>query len=73
MIDQGNQLKRVTQCKKCSKSAAEVGKRVTTFGENICPGQCQPYMDPGVGIRTLFFVILAKKSYKMGKTRQPGL
>ena len=37
------ELKEVTQCKTCSKTAAKVSKKVTTFGENIRPGQCQPY------------------------------
>ena len=43
MIDQKNQLREVAQCQKYSKTAAEVEKKVTTFGENIRPGQCQPY------------------------------
>ena len=29
---------------KVLKKAAEVEKKVTTFGENIRPGQCQPYV-----------------------------
>ena len=45
MIDQKNQLREVAQCQKYSKTAAEVEKKVTTFGENIRPGQCQPYDD----------------------------
>ena len=44
MIDQKNQSREVAQCKKYSKTAAEVEKKVTTFGENIRPGQCQPYV-----------------------------
>ena len=43
MIDQENQLKQVTHRKKCPKTAAKVEKKVTTFGEKIRPGQCQPY------------------------------
>ena len=43
MIDQKNQLKQVAQRQKCSKTAVKVGK-VTAFGENILPGQCQPYV-----------------------------
>ena len=43
MIDQKNQLKQVTQCKKCEKTTVEVEKKVTTFWEKIRPGQCQPY------------------------------
>ena len=33
----------MAQCQKYSKTADEVEKKVTTFGENIRPGQCQPY------------------------------
>ena len=44
IIDQKNQLREVAQCQKYSKTAAEVEKKVTTFGENIRPGQCQPYV-----------------------------
>ena len=43
IIDQKNQLREVAQCQKYSKTADEVEKKVTTFGENIRPGQCQPY------------------------------
>ena len=43
MIDQKNQLKQVAQRQKCSKTAIEVEKKVTAFGKNIRPGQCQPY------------------------------
>ena len=43
MIDQKNQLKQVAQRQKCSKTAVEVEKKVTAFGKNIRPGQCQPY------------------------------
>ena len=45
MIDQKNQLKQVAQRQKCSKTAIEVEKKVTAFGKNIRPGQCQPYVD----------------------------
>ena len=44
MIDQKNQLKQVAQRQKCSKKAIEVEKKVTAFGKNIRPGQCQPYI-----------------------------
>ena len=44
IIDQKNQLREVAQCQKYSKTADEVEKKVTTFAENIRPGQCQPYM-----------------------------
>ena len=44
MIDQKNQLKQVAQRQKCSKTAIEVEKKVTAFGKNIRPGQCQPYV-----------------------------
>ena len=44
MIDQKNQLKQVAQRQKCSKTAIEVEKKVTAFGKNIRPGQCQPYI-----------------------------
>ena len=43
MIDHKNQLKQVAQRQKCSKTAVEVEK-VTAFGKNIRPGQCQPYI-----------------------------
>ena len=43
MIDKKYQLKPVTQRQKCSKTADEVEKKVTTFGENIRPGQFDPY------------------------------
>ena len=33
----------MTQRQKCSKTAVEVEKKVTTFGENIRPGQFDPY------------------------------
>ena len=46
-IDQKNQLKQVTQCKKCSKTAAKVSKKVTTFGENIHLEKFQPYIGTG--------------------------
>ena len=44
MIDQKYQTKQVTQRQKCSKTAVEVEKKVTTFGENIRPGQFDPYI-----------------------------
>ena len=44
MIDQKNQLKQVAQRQKCSKTAVEVEKKVTTFWKKIRPGQCQPYV-----------------------------
>ena len=34
----------MTQRQKCSKTAVEVEKKVTTFGENIRPGQFDPYV-----------------------------
>ena len=40
IIDQKNRLREVAQCQKYSKTADEVGKKVTTFGEIIRPGQC---------------------------------
>ena len=45
MIDQKYQTKQVTQRQKCSKTAVEVEKKGTTFGENIRPGQFDPYME----------------------------
>ena len=45
MIDQKNQMREVAECQKYSKTAAEVEKKVTTFGENIRPRQCQPYVN----------------------------
>ena len=44
MIDQKYHSKRMTQRQKCSKTAVEVEKKVTAFGKNIRPGQCQPYI-----------------------------
>ena len=59
MIDQKYQSKQMTQRQKCSKTAAEVEKKVTAFGENIRPGQCQPFrlrcplpMTPNVNFKT---------------------
>ena len=43
MIDQKNQLKQEAQRQKYSKTAVKVEKKVTAFGKNIRPGQCQPY------------------------------
>ena len=43
MIDQKNQLRQVTQYKKCPKTAAKVLKKVTTFGKNIHLEKFQPY------------------------------
>ena len=43
MVDQKNQLREVAQCQKYSKTAVKVEKKMTTFGEKIRPGQCQPY------------------------------
>ena len=48
MIDQKNQLREVAQCQKYSKTAAEVEKKVTTFGENIHLEKFQPY---GIWVR----------------------
>ena len=44
MIDQKYHSKQMTQRQKCSKTAVEVEKKVTAFGKNIRPGQCQPYI-----------------------------
>ena len=44
MIDQKNQLREVAQCQKYSKTADEVEKKVTTFGENIHLEKFQPYV-----------------------------
>ena len=43
IIDQKNQLREVAQCQKYSKTADEVEKKVTTFGENIHLEKFQPY------------------------------
>ena len=43
MIDQKNQLREVAQCQKYSKTADEVEKKVTTFGENIHLEKFRPY------------------------------
>ena len=44
MINQGNQLKWMGQCKKAHNQPPKMKKKVTTFGENIRPGQCEPYV-----------------------------
>ena len=59
MIDQKNQLKQVAQRQKCSKTAVEVEKKVTAFGKNIRPGQCQPH---GILTEKCLFVPKTKHS-----------
>ena len=54
MIDQKNQLKEVTQCKKCLKTAAKVLKKLTTFEENIYLEKFQPYVKVLANVLVLY-------------------
>ena len=45
MIDQKYHSKQMTQRQKCSKTAVEVQKKVTAFGNNIHLEKFQPYAD----------------------------